>query len=329
LLSAAGVALAPAVGCDKADPSAVADPRAEADRKAMKPLIEKHREAATAKLAGLKAAGADAATAPPVARREPGEGLLTAAAEEVENAGLMVASAEWLTAGTAAAAKVPITPTPSIDVVAKVMVPGHEFDHTLTAKGMELELERFGKIKQVAAVRVRAYAPPKLATAGGEKRFEGAKASGDVIVYDAATGKRVGAFPFEVGQSERAWSYSKDEAAIAKDVEHSFGFDVHRAVKAEYAAYAANKPGPHGPGSAAAAEVAGFADRIHSEMLINHLGAGAKSVEIVPGPDGTPVVTIHADYPRAVTDRTGKPYAGVVATVKKVLGTDAEVRVVP
>jgi hypothetical protein len=300
----------------------------EEKRQAMAPALAKHKEGATAQVASLKAVGADAKTAPPVAQREPAAVPLATLTDsgDPESAGVLIGTAEWLTAaGGTNEAKVPLSPRLSLANITRCMEDGYL--SSSSPSDMETNFTTLKGLKQAAVVRVRDYTKPKIVFAAGSKRFEGARASGDVIVYDLATRKRIGAFPFEAGQSGNVSVLAKDEAGAEKELEQAFAIDVEQAVRKEYAAFAAGTAGPSAPGTADDAERKRFADKIRMQVLTDHFLSNPTKVEITSGPNGKPLVTIWSSNLPQVALPDGSARPEVVQTVTKVLGREADVKV--
>jgi hypothetical protein len=74
-----------------------------------------------------------------------------------------------------------------------------------------------------------------------DRHFSAGHVIGDAVLYDIASKRRIGAFPFEARQGD---------AADAKMLLGSFHRDITTAIDQELVAYAENKPGPASPGQA-------------------------------------------------------------------------------
>ncbi|HEX8914932.1 MAG TPA: hypothetical protein VF796_21445 [Humisphaera sp.] len=325
LSAAAAAAVLPAGGCKKDYPTN--EQMNEEKRQAMAPVLARHKDAAAARLAAIKAVAADAAAAAPVTAREPKSADLVAVPDfgETEPAGLLLAGVEVLAMdGKSDAAKVPLDPDLYLPDFPRVMADGYL--PSWTAEGFEPKFVTLENLKQVAAVRVREYRAPKVTSASGETRFTGARAGGDVIVYDLATGKRVGAFPFEAAQRDTVTVRSKDGAGAERELEQAFAIDLKSAVRKEYAAYAAGKAGL---GSAADVSRQQFETRIRSKLLESQIIVIPQKVQLSYGADGKPVVTIWTDTTLRRIKVDEPASAEVTGIVTKVLGRDADVRLRP
>jgi hypothetical protein len=74
-----------------------------------------------------------------------------------------------------------------------------------------------------------------------DSHFSAGYVIGDAVLYDIASKRRIGAFPFEARQGD---------TADAKTLLGNFHRDVTTAIDQELVAYAENKPGPASPGQA-------------------------------------------------------------------------------
>ena len=293
----------------------------EARRKELGPIIERHKAPSTAKLDALRAIAKDAPAAPPVETREPATTFAISDTRYPEEEGVLVANLEELVAfdGTNTA---PVTLRPGLSVAGlQGVLGGNAGDVGNPPASIDAQLGVLEKLRHVALVRVRSYQPPRPAEAG---RFEGGRAVGDVLVYEIDARKRVGAFPFEILQGTEA---TVGRGTVEADLAQSFASSFEFRLRGELAAFAAGKPGPATPGAGAAEDTAAFATKIRLELGTEYLMAGVERVDIVDGDDGRPIVTIQAETPAQLSSRDGSALPGVRALVKKILGTEAEVRI--
>ena len=292
-------------------------------------VVDKHREAATAMLKRLRAIGQEAMAAGPVQAREPttvaGPLQITLLDNVSFKVGdqVLLANAELLASDTfwTNTAKVKLNgPATFARKLEEAMQRGWDGPMD-TADSVEQRFTAWTGLQYAFIVRVRDYQPPKMAT--GE-RFEAGRASGDVLLYDLATGKRAGGFPFEAGQSDEASVRGK---SVQADLVSSFVIGLEFTLKAEAAAYLAGKPGPASPGAAAQHDQEKFADKIRNAIAVETLGSGIEHIEITAAA-GKITVTIHADNPLGLADRDGKVAPAIVDKVRQILGADADVKAV-
>lgn len=320
-------AIAVIPGC-KEDSNSLEDMK-EQNRKEMAPILEKHRAAATAMIETIKAIGEDAKTAPPVETREPPAGTIVSPEYgEPETAGILLANIEWTRFNNDSSLVYFKTDFP-ISVIHRALKDGHCYDTGYHPAGVGEKFAVLTGLKQVAVIRIRRYDAPKAVFAVGQQRFEGGEAVGDVLIYDTATRKRIAGFPFEVHQHEDASiSRSASEETVQRELSQSFASNFNFDMRRELHLYASGKTGPATPGAAAVAEMERFSRKINLDLSMEHLLAGIKKVDIVPGAGGKLVVTIHAETPRQLTTRDGKALPDVQAIVAKILGVEPEIKFV-
>jgi len=309
------VGLVLVVGCGKKGPS---NEQLDAEQKqVLAPIIEKYRAATTKQLAAFRAVGTDAKAGPPATAREP----LT---EEVKvDSKTLAYGTPWWFAGDPEPKDTGsrLTSNPRMSDRLTVMLETGLWNSGgggyPEARSVEREFASVTAFRYAAVVRVRKYTEGHA----GEDRFEGASATGDVLIYSLPAGKRVGAFPFETVQKLDRLSVGKGESAN-EELEKSFRGELSRTIEKELEAYASGSAGAAEPGMAAQAETDKFAKKLSSELLewtsANQI-MGIPQVTIEPGP----IVIIRTDNPAAFEEQR----ATLMPLVEQTLGTKAEVRI--
>jgi hypothetical protein len=314
-------------GCGERNPTY--EEMIEINRKALAPILDKHRAAVTAKLDAIKAVAKEAKAAPIVQAREPMAETATIPGSSYEalKAGVLLANADWADFEGTDETPIDLDTRLPIGKIQSALASG-ELPSSYSIQGLEEQFGVLAGIRQAALIRVHRYAKPQPSIgAKGERRFVGGKAYGDVQVYDLATGKRIGAFPFEIGQSDSASITSKDEESIQRELELSFARGVDYDLREELAAFAAGKEGPATPGAAEKASLKTFANKIKGGIIESHGFAFPKRVDIEEEA-GVITVTIHAGDPIYIADKRGITRPEVKAMVEKILGSEAVVKVV-
>ncbi len=293
----------------------------EIQRKELAPLVDQHRAAGGAMITALRTAAAEARSTTKVAKREPLPAPVVIANDDLVAAHLLLANIEWLANERwVNEAQIQIRPEVPIERLDQLLTTGL-YDRTGNhdAPIVEQALTQLTSLQHVAFVRVHEYQPPKLAEGN---RFEGGVAEGDVLVFALPAHAREGAFPFEARQGETAKVARRSAEA---DLRGTFDDEVRRTIRAELVAFLANRPGPAAPGAAAAAEQAGFRDRIQM-ALAEAMVLGIKDVALENSLGG-PIVTLYAESPATIAPQ-GTVRSDVTALVTKILGRGAEIRVV-
>jgi len=324
-----GFALLMAVGCKK---SRSYEEMKEENRQAMAPILEKHRAAATARIEAIQEIAKDARWASRTTTPEPPEPGLKIPENRYElvKGGLLLANVEWAAAADGTnEAKVKYDADLPLHMLVKAMKDGHNHDSGHSPEGADESFKTLTNLKHLALIRIYDYDPPEAIFTGGEQRFEGAEAKGDVLIYDLETRKRVGAFPYEVQQGPNAKvTRGASDETMSKELERFFTSEFKYALLDEVTAYGAGKSGPAAPGAAAKTSLQSFADKIRSEVGTEFLLSGPKKVDIAAGEGGKPLVTIYADTPNMLALKDGTVLKEVRAIVEKVLGRDADIKVV-
>lgn len=317
-------------GCKKEYPSY--DEMREEHRRQVKPILDKHRTVATAKIEAIQSCAKDAKDAPPVVEPEPTKQPITTPEnkDELEQSGILLANLEWaMTVDGTNGASIDYPTELPVYLLAAALKDGHAYDRGYSVENIDEQFGKLQNMKQLMVVRIRDYTPPKPVFLGGEQRFEGAKAIGDVLIYDLDAKQRIGGFPYEAVQDHTAKikrGASDDEAR--KDLERYFTTDFKYAIRNELAAYAQGKSGPAAPGVADYESLRGFGERIRSQIAMEFLLAGARKVDVTTGDDGKAVVTIHAESPELLVRKSGALVPGLSELVEKALGRPATVKVV-
>ncbi len=308
------------VACGRKKPSL--EEMQQLQRQELASIVREHQAAAKSMLAALRAAAADAKAAPAVVVREPLPAPVPVVKDDCEAAGVLLANVEWLAHDRwVNDAKVQLWPELKLEKLDKLLATGlFEMSGSVDAASVERSLTALAALQYVAVVRLREYLPPRL---GSDARFAGGAATGDVIVFALPSRTRAGAFPFAARQRDTA--HIRKGARAEQELEASFASDVKDAIRGELVAFLAGKPGPATPGVAAGAETAGFRDRLKLELTLAMV-MGIVDVELAAGEQG-PLVTIRAESPATLAPR-GNVREDVRAIVTKVLGRDAEIRVV-
>lgn len=247
----------------------------EERRKAVAVIVEKRRPEVAARLDVIKALGKDAQAAPKVTAREP----LLQKIEEIDSGHI-----EWaVSIGSVEAFLEPVYkgmsfPRYGFNVdIAKI-------DQILAGTNVtdlypyEYEEYLTGFLKPVAVV-VR-YHEEVLPQQADATHFTAGYVIGDAILYDTATKKRIGAFPFEARQGD---------TADPKSLLSSFHGDVRKAIDEELVAYALGKPGPASVGRAADTPEA-LRDRLVQKVVSDKLILGFERYEIREEGEGCTLV---------------------------------------
>jgi hypothetical protein len=292
-----------------------------ARKEARQALVERRRAAAKKKLDAVDAAIADAKAAPQV-------GAAAALAAPLK-APLSIAKLRELTPGNTIIVgvsqpediKTPLVGPRDLYVERWLDGGQNTTSESTPADALEESFKRLDGVEQVLAVRIHSATAPAM---GGGGRFEGGVAHGDAALYDLDSGKRLGAFPFTVTQSDTA-SIRKDDDANA-ELLRRFTINVAFALERELTAFIKGESGPAAPGAAVNADLQSFARKIEMEIRLPFTAAMIHSVRIEPGTDGAkPVVVIIAESPKLLQPG-GKPSASLVESITKVLGREPELR---
>jgi hypothetical protein len=284
---------------------------------ARKAVADKHRPAATAKLAAIEATIADARKAAPVTARTKQP---LPSPPRVANAKLN-APGNTLLVGIGQPAELKVTLLPALNVEAARYLDGgsHNTDGN-TAAGVELAFAALETIEYVLLVRVLEASPP---TGASDHRFVAGRASGDGALYELATGKRVAAYPFSALQRDNA-NIDRHGGDVDKQLLESFTYDVWNAATKELGALVDEQPATT-PDDAEASARQRFASKIELELGLGlkFVGASIQKVEVTRGP----VVIFHAREPKVLMPG-GKVAPDLETLVTKILGTKAEIRAV-
>ncbi|MBX5482798.1 MAG: hypothetical protein IRZ16_13300 [Myxococcaceae bacterium] len=312
------VALTVLPGCKPKYPTV--EEMAEQRRQKFAAILDAHRAASTAQLKALHAIAREALAAPPVTAFEPPSG-------PVDEALTLLRNVEVL-AGADHSAKLELpreTDGLNCAVLEQALnTPGYNDDISFS---LENHLKRLEALRFVALVRVRDYTPPKVVMAG--QRFEGGRASGDVLVYALDSRQRVGAFPFEIFQNDHVSVRGKTEVDIQRELDSNFASDVQIKVKRAFGDFIDHKVPSTAPGVAQAQESARWENKVELAILETGLLGGVEKVEVDPAAGERPAVIVHAKYPDALRMKDGSARSEVTEAVKKVLGREAVIRIVP
>ena len=289
---------------------------------ARKKVADAHRGAAMAKLAIIATAIAGAKAAPPVTSTVP------LAVDLMWPATLT--HMEYGAVGNTAVAGIAQPQEVSRPLVARFApraqqylgpmsdTPSFDSTHPEEIEKMFAQLEA---LNFALLVRVHAVTLPS-SDAGG--RFVGGTAKGDAALYELATGRRLGAYPFSVTQRDTA-KVSKQDSVDAQLLE-AFTYDVKSGVDREFAAFVAGKAGLAAPGVAAAADLERFARKIEMETGLPYAAANIIKVEVKPGAAGKPSVSVYAESPKLLLPG-GKVSTSLAESITKILGTEAEIHI--
>lgn len=306
--------------------------QAAEQKAALKPLIDKHREAATKQLAAFKAIAADAKALPPITER-------TALPAKIElDLETTVFGPAWWFAGEKDYKPTDkdhqFEPTKMDEYEVRTMLEKGEwitFDPFDAAMG-ELATKAFEgvtKYKHALVARARAYEPPTVSH--DRTSFQSGTISGDATLYSLPDGKRLGSFPFSVIQRLESISVKSDSSATDKLAE-AFRSQIRSRVMAELDAYVKGTAGAATPGAVAKEDVEKLAGQLDADLnqwamttqgaLQDILGSGDKilSIEIEPGPPAVVVLKTTSTEPyekyRAGIESVVAARLGVRATVK-------------
>lgn len=158
----------------------------------MKPVLAKHAASATAVVDGLKLIPSLAAAEPPVTAPQPLASPLACTLDTC-----VITTAEPVL--NIKIHDMPSTVMPMHWDALPVMLRG-EYRPDAVWQADEHTLATIAAISHVAVVRTREFEKP---TVTGD-HYTGGRASGDVIVYEVKTKKRIGAFPWVAGMPETA-----------------------------------------------------------------------------------------------------------------------------
>ena len=195
------VALATFVGCSKksGDDSKT---RIEAEKKALAPIVEKHRATAGARFTALQNIDREAIAAPEIATAEPIATKLVASKSmpdqsDLEDDGILIASPGWLAGPGGPPSKFPLWPSrvPGPDLRLLFAEGYWDTSGYANPEAVEGALGMLDKVGHIIYVRTRSYTEPTVDDS--TKTFTPPDASGDVLVYSVPEGKRVATFPFQ------------------------------------------------------------------------------------------------------------------------------------
>jgi hypothetical protein len=306
---------------------------AAAQKAALKPLIDKHRDVATKQLAAFKAIAADAKALPPITER-------TALPTKIElDLGTTAFGPAWWFAGETADNPKDkdhqFEPTKMEDYVVRTLLEKGEwitFDPYDDAMG-ELATKAFEsvtKYKHALVARASAYEPPTVS--GDRTSFQSGTIAGDATLYSLPDGKRLGSFPFSVIQRLDSVSFKSDSSATDK-LADAFRSEIRSAVMAELDAYVKGTAGAATPGAVAKEDVAKLAAQLQADInkwalttpgpLEDIFGGDAKllSIEIESGPPAVVVLKTTG------TEPFEKHRAGIESVVAARLGVRATVKI--
>ena len=283
-------------------------------------VADKHRGPATQKLARIDQAIAEAKAAPRItARTRPAQLPPLKLVERYSPGG------NTLFAGVAQPASIEVALAPRYQAAVTRYLDqpvGASSSDTTTADGVEHLFQELDALSYGLLVRVHEATPP---SASNLDRFVGGRASGDAMLYDLATGKILGAFPFALAQRDTA-TVTKGQSDVDAQLLQSFAVDIASAIKAELRAWLDDKPGLATAADADAQALARFGPKIRTALGLSYLMADIHTIDVTRGPSG-PIVTFHAEQPKMLMPG-GHVAADLQAIVKQTLGTDAEIRAV-
>ena len=301
----------------------------EANRQEMAPVLAKHAAPAKAKIEALQAVAKDAQAQPPVTVRQPVAALAALDKNNLLKAGVLLDTAESNLTGAAErkGSPVPMENNLRLGSIVGAMAKGHVHNTGDTVFGIEQQFGLLTGLRYAALVRTREYTQPKASMFGNERRFAAGRAVGDVLVYDLETKAKLGGFPFEVIQNDKALvdGKSKTEEAVQRDLESSFRISFNVSLEFELKAFMEGKSGSSAPGVADKDSLESFNRRIWLAVADAHFAAFLKKVEITE--TGGLTVTLYADSPLVLGGKDGVAKPDVKAIVQKILGREAVVKV--
>lgn len=324
------------VACGKSGEQSFKDQSAKqaAEQKAaLKPLIDKHRDAATKQLAAFKAIAADATSLPPVTER-------TALPTKIElDLDTTAFAPAWWFAGKAEYEPKDknhqFEPTKMDDYEVRTMLEKGEwitFAPYDAAMG-ELATKAFEsvtKYKHALVARAHAYEPP--AVSHDRTSFQNGTIAGDATLYSLPDGKRLGSFPFSIIQRLESVSVKGDASATDKLAE-AFRSQIRSALMAELDGYVKGTAGAATPGAIPKEDVEQLAGELQADLnkwalttpgaVEDILGSGAKilSINIESGPPAVVVVNTTS------TEPFEKHRAGIESVVAARLRVPASVKI--
>jgi hypothetical protein len=210
------------VACTKEPDNTAAQFEAR-DRKAVSDAIEAHRERVEPILHNLREIGAAAAAAPPVAAPErdhvPGHTIATTLAElDQESAQTLIIPVDSaVDPGSHSTSSLHWEGNQRLPRIAKLLEGGEIASHD-SGTMLTRQFEVLEGLYFVLVVRVAEYRP-----------FDPATIRGDAIMFKLADKKRIGAFPFEITQSESAGLYSDE--GVDEALERAFIHDVGHGLR--------------------------------------------------------------------------------------------------
>jgi hypothetical protein len=165
----------------------------------------------------------------------------------------------------------------------------------------------------VAVVRLHEYTQPKVAVEKGF--FTPGSARGDATLFELATQKKVGAFPFLVTQADTATQQTGQSAQNALQL--AFNDDARKALEAELAAYLDGKPGPASVDRAP--DTPESLRARHIQRALNDAAIFKTTFEIVEDPCKLTIVVQPKHGFMIATDESRSKYIG---TIKEPLASE-------
>jgi hypothetical protein len=284
------------------------------------PILEEYRDQAKARLELIKQIGKAATDAPRVSAVSPstiGDVKLVIANDFTSPGDTVVANIEWAVApdlDSTSGMKFRLTEPPGLRILSKwvaTSIKAEEGD----AKSVERKFTLMLLKKYALILRVYEVTKPSTSgLAGGKLRYSPGRVVGDAQLFDIATAKSVGAFPFDIVQSGDASVSPGDDEEVA--LSESLRIDVLYKVRGKLETLVAGGEVQDGDGAAGAAD--GFKEKIlFAFNTPDFLTAFVDKVEFGER-EGSMLVTIYAMTPSRLEDQMDK----VKSIVAEALGVD-------